>query len=74
MSLTSYRNKSLRRLRKNSGERGARMRVQQKRLVAMGVPVEKAAKLNCKDLRTALIKAGKDQGKARRKARVAAAQ
>ncbi|OPZ28518.1 MAG: hypothetical protein BWZ02_01288 [Lentisphaerae bacterium ADurb.BinA184] len=73
MSVTTYRNKSLRRRRKTASARGARMKTQQKRLVAMGVAEEKVAKLTCADLRRALIAAGKAQAKARRAARAAAA-
>ena len=51
------------RLKKNAGDKRRRVKVQRKRLIALGVPAEKVGKMNPKEVRTLLkrpakIKAG----------------
>ena len=51
MAESFYRNKDMRRPRKTAGQRQARMKAQQRRLVGLGMPEEEALKLNCSELR-----------------------
>lgn len=54
MAESYYRNKDMRRRRKTAGERQARMRVHQRRLMALGVPEDVAMAMNVTELRDAL--------------------
>jgi len=54
MAESYYRNKDMRRRRKTAGQRQARMKVHQNRLVALGVPEEAVMKMTCVELREAL--------------------
>ncbi len=56
MSTSLYRNKNRKRPRKNPSQRAKRVQTQKNRLVALGMPEEKAAKLNDKEVRAALRK------------------
>lgn len=48
------RNKHLTRKRKGEADKRRRQKVQRRRLLALGVPAEKAAKMNAKQVRTLL--------------------
>lgn len=54
MAESYYRNKDMRRRRKSAGQRQARMKVHQRRLIALGVPEETVIKMGCDELREAL--------------------
>ncbi|MCS6771174.1 MAG: hypothetical protein NZ740_04025 [Kiritimatiellae bacterium] len=54
MPVKHIRNKHLRRKRKSEGEKRRRRKVHIKRVVALGVPPEQAAKMDSKALRTLL--------------------
>ena len=50
MAQASYRNKHIRRIRKRPGARRARIKVQKRRLVALGVPETTIEKLTTRDI------------------------
>ena len=50
MAQASYRNKHIRRIRKRVGERRQRIKVQKRRLVALGVPEATIEKLTVRDI------------------------
>ncbi|MDT8389649.1 MAG: hypothetical protein RRC34_03970 [Lentisphaeria bacterium] len=54
MAESYFRNKDMRRRRKTAGERQARMKVHQRRLVALGVPEDTVMTMNVTELRDAL--------------------
>ncbi|MBW7908913.1 MAG: hypothetical protein H3C50_08370 [Kiritimatiellae bacterium] len=54
MPVKHIRNKHLRRKRKGAADKRRRVKVQKKRVVALGLPAEKAEKLNQKEIRTLL--------------------
>ena len=56
MATGLQRNKHLNRPRKNDAARRRRTKVHQKRLVALGLPVEQVSKLDTKVMRTLLRK------------------
>jgi hypothetical protein len=54
MAVKHIRNKHLRRKRKGAAEKRRRQKLHLKRVIALGVPEELAAKMNSKELRTLL--------------------
>lgn len=56
MAVKHIRNKHLRRNRKGAADKRRRQKLQKKRVIALGVPEEVAAKLNAKEIRTLLRK------------------
>ncbi len=54
MPVPHIRNKHLRRKRKNAADKRRRVKVQKKRALALGLPEEKAAKMNPKQIRALL--------------------
>ncbi len=56
MAVKHIRNKHLRRKRKGAADKLRRQKLQKKRVIALGVPEEKAAKMNAKEIRTLLRK------------------
>lgn len=54
MAVRFIRNKHLRRKRKSAADKRRRVKVQKKRLQALGVPATKVEKMNTKEIRTLL--------------------
>jgi predicted protein tyrosine phosphatase len=54
MAVKHIRNKHLRRKRKGAADKRRRQKLHRKRVVALGVPEEVAAKMNAKELRALL--------------------
>ncbi len=59
MAFSYYRNKEKRRRTKTAGQRQARMKVHQQRLVALGMAEQKVMAMTCKELRDALKRPAK---------------